>query len=84
VIKIVYFASIREQLGVGEESITLPADVSSIAQLSLWLQRERGDKWVKALGNPSTLIALNQEMVSGDQTINSGDEIAFFPPVTGG
>lgn len=83
-IKIVYFASIKEQLGVSEESIALPSDVRSIAQLSLWLQLERGEKWVKALGNPSTLIALNQEMVSGDQTINTGDEIAFFPPVTGG
>jgi len=84
VIKIVYFASIREQLGLSEESMELPVGVASIAQLSLWLQRERGDKWVSALGNPSTLIALNQEMVNGDQQIKRGDEIAFFPPVTGG
>lgn len=83
-IKIVYFASIREALGLGEESIELPQEVSNVEQLSSWLQSERGDKWVKALGHPSTIIAVNQEMVTADCAIKSGDEIAFFPPVTGG
>lgn len=83
-IKIVYFASIREELGLSEESISLPAGVVNITELSAWLQRERGAKWVSALGDPSMLMALNQEMVGGDQTITAGDEIAFFPPVTGG
>ena len=83
-IKIVYFASIREQLGLSDESIELPDGVTNVLELSTWLQRERGEKWVCALGNPSTLIAVNQEMVSVDQLVESGDEIAFFPPVTGG
>ncbi|MFT5706585.1 MAG: molybdopterin synthase sulfur carrier subunit [Oceanospirillaceae bacterium] len=83
-IKIVYFASIREQLGLANESIELPVLVSTIADLSAWLQRERGEKWEKALSNPSTLIALNQEMVSGQEALKAGDEVAFFPPVTGG
>ncbi|NQZ31595.1 MAG: molybdopterin converting factor subunit 1 [Oceanospirillaceae bacterium] len=83
-IKIVYFASIREQLGLSDESIELPDGVTNVLELSTWLQRERGEKWVSALGNPSTLIAVNQEMVSVDQLVESGDEIAFFPPVTGG
>lgn len=83
-IKIVYFASIREQLGLADESIELPAGVTNVLELSTWLQGERGEKWVNALGDPSTLIAVNQEMVSVDQLVHSGDEIAFFPPVTGG
>ncbi len=83
-IKIVYFASIREALGLGDESIELPSGVSTVEQLSAWLQAERGEKWIKALGHPSTIIAVNQEMVSADSSIKSGDEIAFFPPVTGG
>jgi molybdopterin synthase sulfur carrier subunit len=84
VIKIVYFASIREALGLADESIELPSDVNTVEQLSAWLQAERGEKWLKALGHPSTIIAINQEMVSADSEIKSGDEIAFFPPVTGG
>ena len=83
-IKIVYFASIREQLGIDEESVELPQSVTSVAQLSAWLQSERGAKWQAALSNPSTLIAVNQEMVNAQQLIKSGDEVAFFPPVTGG
>lgn len=83
-IKIVYFASIREALGLADESIELPSDVNTVEQLSAWLQAERGEKWLKALGHPSTIIAINQEMVSADSEIKSGDEIAFFPPVTGG
>ncbi len=83
-ITIVYFASIRELLGLAQESIELPASIKTVAELSAWLQQERGDKWSKALGSVSTLIAVNQEMVSADQSIKTGDEVAFFPPVTGG
>ncbi|MEH6444830.1 MAG: molybdopterin converting factor subunit 1 [Oceanospirillaceae bacterium] len=83
-IKIVYFASIREQLGLANESIELPEKISTIADLSRWLQQERGEKWERALSNPSTLIALNQEMVNAQESLKSGDEVAFFPPVTGG
>jgi molybdopterin synthase sulfur carrier subunit len=83
-ITIVYFASIRELLGLAKESIELPASITTGAELSAWFQQERGDKWSKALGSVSTLIAVNQEMVSADQSIKTGDEVAFFPPVTGG
>jgi molybdopterin synthase sulfur carrier subunit len=83
-IKVVYFASIREQVGLGEESLELPENIVNVAQLSAWLQAERGAKWRGALSNPSTLVAVNQEMVNADQLIKSGDEVAFFPPVTGG
>ena len=84
VIKIVYFASIREQLALADESMQLPEGVATVAQLSSWLQYERGAKWQSVLSNTLTLTAVNQQMVSGDQAIVAGDEIAFFPPVTGG
>jgi len=84
VIKISYFASIREQLGVADEALDIPADVLNVADLSSWLQRERGEKWSSALGNVSTLYAVNQEMVNAQHLLQSGDEVAFFPPVTGG
>ena len=83
-IKIVYFASIREQLGLADESLEIPSGVSNIADLSSWLQRERGQKWSSALGNISTLYAVNQEMVNAQYLLQAGDEVAFFPPVTGG
>jgi molybdopterin synthase sulfur carrier subunit len=83
-IKVVYFASIREQVGLGEESLELPENIVNVAQLSAWLQAQRGTKWQGALSNPSTLVAVNQEMVNADQVIKPGDEVAFFPPVTGG
>ncbi|EPJ45751.1 MAG: molybdopterin converting factor, subunit 1 [Osedax symbiont Rs1] len=83
-IDIIYFASIREQLGLADESIDIPQGVESVADLSSWLQAQRGEKWITALGNISTLIAVNQEMVGLEHVIQSGDEIAFFPPVTGG
>ena len=83
-ITLIYFASIREQLGVGQESVELPLSVHTVAELSAWLQQERGDQWAKALGSVSTLTAVNQEMVGADFNIKTGDEVAFFPPVTGG
>ncbi len=83
-IDIIYFASIREQLSLANESIEIPQGVESVADLSSWLQEQRGEKWIIALGNISTLIAVNQEMVGLEYVIQSGDEVAFFPPVTGG
>ena len=83
-IKIIYFASIREKLGLADESITLPDSVNTVSQLSQWLQDERGENWTTVLSNPSTIIAVNQEMANADHHVNDGDEIAFFPPVTGG
>lgn len=82
--KLVYFASVREQLGRDEEQLQLPAGVGTLAELVEWLRDERGEPWSSVLGNPRLLCAVNQEMSSLDAVIAEDDEIAFFPPVTGG
>lgn len=83
-ITILYFARIKENLGVGQESIALPANAIDVAALTAWLRR-RGETWQSELAPGKALrVALNQAMVGMDATITDGDEIAYFPPVTGG
>ena len=83
-IKILYFARIKESLGMGQESIALPTDAIDVAALTAWL-RQRGAAWQTELGPGKAFrVAVNQAMVGMDATINDGDEIAYFPPVTGG
>lgn len=78
-----YFASLREELGLADERIELPAGVATIAQLTEWL-RARGPRWSDALAVPKLLTARNHALVARDTIVQDGDEIAWFPPVTGG
>lgn len=83
-IKILYFARIKENLGLGEESISLPANIANVSALTRWLS-ERGLKWQTELAAGKALrVAVNQSMVAMTAAIQDGDEIAYFPPVTGG
>lgn len=82
-VKLLYFASLRETLGVGNERVELPGQISDVATLTQWL-KSRSDTWHSALSNPQLLVAVNQEMASADTLVRDGDEIAWFPPVTGG
>ena len=63
-VKVLYFASLKEALGMGGESVELPAGVTTVGSLRDWL--------------------VNQDMAGLDAPVRDGDEIAFFPPVTGG
>ena len=85
-VKVLYFASLREQLKCTSEEIELPPDSSTLAALRAHLVG-RGGSWQTALaeGRP-VRMAVNQDMVprAQDVAIKPGDEIAFFPPVTGG
>jgi len=78
-----YFASLRESLGIGDEQVELPNDVHDLAGLTRWLQ-ERDPTWESALADSRLHVAINQEIVKADAAIRDGDEIAWFPPVTGG
>ncbi|UCC55799.1 MAG: molybdopterin converting factor subunit 1 [Gammaproteobacteria bacterium] len=78
-----FFASLRETLGVGDEQVVLPDDITDISALTGWLQ-ERNDIWHTALGDSRVHVAVNQVLVKPDCAVNDGDEVAWFPPVTGG
>jgi molybdopterin synthase sulfur carrier subunit len=81
--KIVYFAALRREIGVGEESVTPPAAIATVAQLRDWL-KHRSPAHARALAAPRLMAAVNQDYAGPDAKIGAGDEIAFFPPVTGG
>ena len=83
-VKVLYFASVREKLGKDAEEIELPAGVATVASLRSHL-RSRGGAWSEALAESRLLrTAVNQDMVQPTAAVKSGDEVAFFPPVTGG
>lgn len=83
-VNVVYFASLREALGKASEEITLPADVRDLAGLRRLLMR-RGGAWSDELADSKPVrAAVNQDMAQGDTPVRDGDEVAFFPPVTGG
>jgi molybdopterin synthase sulfur carrier subunit len=82
-IKILYFASLREALGRGNESLDLPADVNTVGTLKHHLAA-RGETWVALMTTRNLRAAVNQQMANVDGAIADGDEVAFFPPVTGG
>lgn len=82
-VKIWYFASIREAVNCEQEELQLPDEKTTVGNLVNRLS-ERGEQWSKALHDKSLLVAVNQAVASMETTIADGDEIAFFPPVTGG
>ncbi len=83
-VKVLYFASVREKLGRDAEEVELPAGVATIAGLRSHL-RSRGGVWADALAEGKLLrAAVNQDMSQPTAAIKAGDEVAFFPPVTGG
>lgn len=81
---ILYFARLREVLGVSTEQIDLPQDAHNIDGLTQWL-RTRGGAWDSELAPGKVFrVAVNQVIGEAQTPLADGDEIAFFPPVTGG
>ncbi len=82
--KVLYFAWLRNKIGASSEEVSAPEDVQTVQQLIDWL-KERGEGYADAFNDPSVIrAAVNQEHVAFDHPIKTGDEVAFFPPVTGG
>ena len=82
--KLLYFAWLRARIGQAEEELALPVEVRDVAGLLQWLQR-RGGGYAEALRDLSVIrVAVNQDYVGRDHPIGDGDEVALFPPVTGG
>lgn len=81
-IKVLFFAGLRDHLNCSELQVNA-SDNSSIEQLLENLQAS-DNSWIKPLSDPNLMIALNQTMVNKKSLLKAGDEVAFFPPVTGG
>lgn len=83
-VKLVYFAWVRERIGKPEEEIELPDNVKTARDLLNHL-KGLGEEYEAALQYPDVIrVAINQEHVEHDETINGAREIGIFPPMTGG
>ncbi len=83
-VRLVYFAWVRERIGLAGEEVALPEGVGSVRQLLEWL-RARGDGYAQALRYPEAIrVAINQEHVDHGESLAGAREIALFPPMTGG
>lgn len=83
-VTLLYFASLREALGVERETVDLPSGVDTALRVRAWLCT-RGDAWARAFAEGRNVrAAVDQRMAFGDTDVAEGAEVAFFPPVTGG
>jgi molybdopterin synthase sulfur carrier subunit len=83
-LKILYFAALRERMGQAEEDLPAAPQIATIADL-IALLHQRDSAGAAAFAHPALVrAAVNQEFARPDTPIHDGDEVAFFPPVTGG
>lgn len=83
-VRLKLFASLRELTGVEDETLDIPEHISTLGELRNYL-RSRGESWSQALDAKRAIRgAINQRMAQESDALHEGDEIAFFPPVTGG
>lgn len=81
---ILYFAQIRENIGISSDKIELPNDINTVSELIHFLEN-KGDNYKNAFAQSDLIrVAVNQEYVSLDHPVTNRDEIAIFPPMTGG
>jgi len=82
--KLLYFAWLKTRTGVGEEEVSPPPEVTTVRELLDWI-KSRGGGYAEALSDLSVIrVAINQEFARPDDPVAPGDEVALFPPVTGG
>ena len=83
-VRLLYFARLREVFATGQETPVLPEGIDTLAALLDWL-RARGGAWAEELATGRAYrVAINQDLVERDAPLGDNDEIAIFPPVTGG
>jgi len=83
-VTLLYFAWLRQKTGRGEEQLALPADVKNVSDLLLFLKK-RGGGFEEAFADLRRIrVAVNQDHCGFDMPLRDADEVAFFPPVTGG
>ncbi|HTS93837.1 MAG TPA: molybdopterin converting factor subunit 1 [Stellaceae bacterium] len=82
--RLLYFAWLRAKIGIAEETVEPPPGIATVGALLEWLQR-RGPGFAEALRDLSVVrVAVNQDYVPTSHPLKPGDEVALFPPVTGG
>jgi len=81
---ILYFAWLKERMGTGEETIALPEGVTTVGGLIAHLKARDPRLETILAGDAKVLTAVNQEMATAETPLADGDEVAFFPPMTGG
>ncbi len=83
-VRLMYFAGLREAVGRASEALELPPGVVTVGQLRALLAA-RGGVWAEPFAPTRNLkAAVNQDMAGAEAVVKNGDEVAFFPPVTGG
>lgn len=83
-LRVLFFGRVREELDTGPLEVAFADTVSSLNKLQQDLCERHGEKWTQVLGQDNIVRAVNQSVVTDDMALTDGDEIAFFPPVTGG
>ncbi|MSO75144.1 MAG: molybdopterin converting factor subunit 1 [Alphaproteobacteria bacterium] len=82
--KLLYFSWLRQRIGHMTEDLAVPPEIKTVRELIVWL-KARGPGYADALDDLSVVrAAVNQEYVPLDHKVTNADEVAFFPPVTGG
>ena len=82
--KVLYFAWLRTKIGLAEEILEPPNEVATVADFLTWLKR-RGPRYAEALQDRSMVrVAVNEEYARDGDPVAPDDEVALFPPVTGG
>ncbi|MBL6951826.1 MAG: molybdopterin converting factor subunit 1 [Alphaproteobacteria bacterium] len=82
--KLLYFSWMRDRVGMAAETVWPPEDVTTVGQLITWLAQQSSSH-AAAFADPSIVrCAVNQEYARAEEAVGPDDEVAFFPPVTGG
>ena len=83
-IKVLFFARVKEELDCPGLDLPWEEAVADLDSLQARLCRDGGARWLEVLNRANMIRAVNQAVVAGNTALNDGDEVAFFPPVTGG